>query len=135
MKNLLKSVSLIVVVGFLFAFVAPDQDKKPWEVPTKYKSMTNPYADEIDDLIDAGADIYALQCASCHGDDGLGDGTKASNLETFPGDFTSEEFKTFSDGELYFMSIIGRDEMPNYEKKISDDEDRWAVIEYIKTFE
>lgn len=133
MRNLLKSVSLIIVVGSFFAFIAPDQDKKPWEIPSKYQKMTNPYTDDLDDLIEVGADIYALQCSSCHGDEGLGDGSKAKNLETYPGDFSTDEFKAYTDGELYYMSIVGRDEMPSFEKKLSDDEDQWAVIEFIKT--
>jgi hypothetical protein len=31
------------------------------------------------------------------------------------------------------MSFIGRDEMPNFEKKIPDVADRWAVIGFIRT--
>ena len=135
MKNKIFSVGLVIMSMTLLSFMAPDQDRKPWNIPAKYTSMTNPYTEDLDDLIEAGADIYDQHCASCHGDDGLGDGSKAKNLDTYPGDFTSDEFKALSDGELYFMSIIGRDEMPNFEKKISDDEDHWAVIEYMKTFE
>jgi mono/diheme cytochrome c family protein len=133
MKRNLSIVAIFFVAAFMYSFVAPLQEKKPWNVPAKYKNMENPYADEAEDLIDAGADIYAQQCASCHGDEGLGDGAKASNLKTYPGDFSSDEFKAYSDGELYYMSIIGRGEMPNFEKKLSDDEDQWAVIEFIKS--
>jgi mono/diheme cytochrome c family protein len=118
---------------FTLALLSFSQDKEPWNVPDEYKKMTNPYADDLDDLLDYGADLYDKHCASCHGDDGIGDGSKADELKTYPGDFTSDEFKALSDGEIYYMSIIGRDEMPNYEKKIPDEEDRWAVIEYVKS--
>ena len=124
----------IVLIALLSSFIGFGQDVEPWEIPAKYVKMTNPYTDDIDDLVDYGADLYDKHCASCHGDDGIGDGSKAEELKTYPGDFTSDEFKEYKDGELYFMSIIGRDEMPNYEKKIPNEEDRWAVIEYIKTF-
>lgn len=130
-KNVLIGLSIIT---FLSAFALVPQDKKPWEIPSKYKSMKNPYTDDLEDLVDYGADLYSKHCASCHGDDGIGDGSKADELKTYPGDFTSDEFKAYSDGEMYYMSIIGRDEMPNYEKKITDEEGRWAVIEYIKSF-
>lgn len=133
----MKTIKLLIIlfIGvFALSFAAFEQDKEPWNVPDSYKKMTNPYADEVDDLVDYGADLYDKHCASCHGDDGIGDGNKADELKAYPGDFTSDEFKALSDGELYYMSIIGRDEMPNYEKKLADDEDRWAVIEYIKTF-
>jgi len=58
----------------------------------------------------------------------------AKSLETFSGDFSSEEFQNQSDGVLFYKSFIGRDEMPNYEKKIPDDEDRWAIINFLRKF-
>jgi mono/diheme cytochrome c family protein len=121
----------------LFAFsisaFAPQDQKKggPWDIPEKYLEMTNPYADDAS-LVKIGKMLYSKHCKSCHGNKGLGDGPKAKNLETFPGDFSTEEFHNLSDGELYYMSIIGRDEMPNYEDKIPDEEDRWSVINYMR---
>jgi mono/diheme cytochrome c family protein len=109
------------------------QEKKPWTVPDKYKKMTNTYTDDMDDLIDYGSDLYDKHCASCHGDDGIGDGSKADDLKTYPGDFTTAEFKKIPEGSVYYMSIIGRDEMPNFEKKIPDEEGRWAVISYVRS--
>ena len=123
----------IMTIVLMMSFTVLQQDKKPWNIPDKYKKMTNTYTDDMDDLIDYGSDLYDKQCASCHGDDGIGDGPKADELKTYPGDFTTDEFKKNSDGAIYYMSIIGRDEMPNFEKKISDEEGRWAVIEYVKT--
>ena len=126
----------IAVLAFAFmAFVAPQDGQKkgaPWEIPSKYAKMENPYADDAD-LIKTGKMMYSKHCKSCHGNAGLGDGPKAKQLETFPGDFSSEEFQGGTDGELYYKSFVGRDEMPNYEKKIVDDEDRWAIINYLRT--
>jgi len=62
----------------------------------------------------------------------VGYGLKSKKLDTFPGDFTVPGYFEQSDGELFYKSIIGRDEMPNYEKKIPDIEDQWAVITYIR---
>lgn len=131
---------LIVLAGtvaFAFAFMAfvspQDGQKKaaPWEIPSKYAKMENPYADQ--DLTKVGKMLYSKHCKSCHGNNGLGDGPKAGQLETYPGDFTSDEFQSGTDGELYYKAIVGRDEMPNYEKKIPDEEDRWAIINYLRT--
>ncbi|MEN8138040.1 MAG: cytochrome c [Bacteroidota bacterium] len=134
MKTIKGLTGMIVILIGLMSFIINDQVRDPWEIPDKYKNMENPFATEMDDLAEDGADIYEKHCTSCHGDTGEGDGSKADKLDTFPGDFTSDEFKEYNDGELYFMSIIGRDEMPNYEKKLPSEEDRWAVIAYIKTF-
>jgi len=133
--NKLFGLASILVLAFVFmAFVIPQDQKKgePWEIPSKYAKMENPYADD-DGLVKTGKMLYSKHCKSCHGNAGLGDGPKAKQLGTFPGDFSSEEFQGGTDGELYYKSFVGRDEMPNYEKKITDDEDRWAIINYVRT--
>lgn len=127
--------SLIIVIG-LSAFKPNNQDEKKkgaaWEVPEKYQKMTNPYADDAS-LVKIGKTQYMKHCRSCHGNKGLGDGPKAKSLDTFPGLFNSKEFQAQPIGVIYYQSIIGRDEMPNYESKIPDDEDRWALIMYLKS--
>lgn len=125
--------SVLVVLG-LFSFSNPQEQKKgdAWEVPAKYKDMKNTYADD-NSLVSVGKSLYMKHCRSCHGNKGLGDGPKAKMLETFPGDFSSDKFQGQADGVLFYQSIIGRNEMPNYESKIGDDEDRWAVIMYLRT--
>ena len=124
-----------IAIAFAFmAFISPQDGQKkgaPWDIPSKYVKMENPYADA--DLDKVGKMLYSKHCKSGHGNSGLGDGPKAKQLETFPGDFTSEDFQSGADGELYYKSFVGRDEMPNYEKKITDEEDRWAIINYLRT--
>ncbi|MBS4059628.1 MAG: cytochrome c [Bacteroidetes bacterium] len=117
------------------AFNVP-QDQKiggPWDIPAKYISMKNPNKAGDADAEKLGKTLYAKHCRSCHGNAGLGDGPKAKNLETFPGDFSSAKFQAYKDGELYFMSYIGRDEMPNFEKNIPDEESRWAIVSYMRS--
>ncbi|MBN2805096.1 MAG: cytochrome c [Prolixibacteraceae bacterium] len=103
-----------------------------WDVPAEYKAMKNTFASDKS-LVDIGKMHYTKHCRSCHGNTGLGDGPKAKNLKTFPGKFNDPKFQAQTDGELYYQSIIGRDEMPNYEAKIPEMEDRWALIMYIRT--
>ena len=126
--------SIITLVGtilFMAAIVAFTIPQEKWEVPAKYKTMENEYAGEDEDGI--GSELYAQHCKSCHGKEGYGDGTKAKELETEMRDLTAEEVHEQTDGELYYKSFIGRDEMPNFEKKIRDDEDRWMVINYVRS--
>ncbi len=136
MKSIKKTVLTLATVVFalsMMAFVMPQDQKKggPWEIPAEYQSMTNPYADDAS-LNKIGKMLYSKHCKSCHGNKGLGDGPKAKKLDTFAGDFSTSEFHAMSDGEMFYKSIIGRDEMPNYEGKIPDVEDRWAIINYMR---
>lgn len=126
---------LILIIGSLMLLSFVPQDKKttpPWEIPAEFLIMKNPQPPDDAGMIKVGKMLYAKHCKSCHGPKGAGDGPKAKNLDTFPGDFTVAGYFEQSDGELFYKSIIGRDEMPNYEKKIPDIEDQWAIITYIR---
>ncbi len=114
----------------LLAFTIPQDD---WVVPEKYNNMKNEYAGEDEDGI--GEELYAKHCKSCHGKEGYGDGTKAKELDTEMRDLTSEVVKSQTDGALYYKAILGRDDMPNFEKKIRDEEDRWMIINFLRSLE
>ena len=120
-----------IITVFTMLLVAFTIQEEKWEVPEKYKNMKNEYAGEDEDGI--GEELYAQHCKSCHGKEGFGDGTKAKELDTEMRDLSLEEVQGQTDGALFYKSIIGRDEMPNFEKKIRDDEDRWMVVNYLRT--
>jgi mono/diheme cytochrome c family protein len=105
---------------------------KPWVVPANFKTMKNPVA-VGDASSKAGSLIYTKNCASCHGKTGLGDGVKARSLKSSPGDFSKAAFQGQSDGELFYKTKTGRDEMPKYEGKLADD-DIWNTVNYMRTF-
>ncbi len=125
--------SLALVAFALFAFKPAVNYQDAWVVPEKYKSMENPMAGD-DEAMEIGAELYDKYCKSCHGKTGLGDGPKAAELDTASGDFSTEEFQAQTDGELFYKTTFGRDDMPTFEKKISDEEERWMVITYIRSF-
>mgnify|MGYP006282033987 CR=1 FL=1 len=127
------STILTIVLFSMFTQVSFAQEEGDWEVPEKYQKMENP-TDNSSRNMRIGKMLYAKHCKSCHGNEGLGDGPKAAALETFPGDFSSESFQAQSDGELYYKTTFGRDEMPAYEKSIPSDEDRWLIVHYMRTF-
>ena len=81
----------------------------------------------------AGLALYTKHCASCHGKAGLGDGVKARMLKDFPGDFSKDYYQSQTDGEHFYKTKTGRNEMPKYEGKLSD-QDIWNVVNYMRTF-
>jgi len=135
MKNPIKLIAIIcAAVLFVMANMAMAQKAGgPWTIPAKYKTMKSTVKAGDASIMSVGKDMFNKHCKSCHGTKGLGDGPKAANLKTSTGDFSAAAFQARSDGELYYMSFIGRDEMPNFEKKILDEADRWAVIGFIRT--
>lgn len=131
----MKTFKTLMIIGVLsiglLSFTSFMQEE--WVVPAKYEKMTNPTdATDADNLAD-GKMFYNKHCKSCHGKEGYGDGTKADEVEGDLGDFSSEEFQAQSDGALFYKSYIGRDDMPNFEKKMPDEDDMWYVVSYMRT--
>jgi mono/diheme cytochrome c family protein len=104
----------------------------PWKVDAKYKTMKNPVKADAASIA-AGKELYNKMCASCHGKTGLGDGVKARSLETFPGDLSKPAYQGQTDGEHFAKTKLGREEMPKYEGKVTD-EDIWHMVNYMRTF-
>ncbi|HLO91137.1 MAG: c-type cytochrome [Chloroflexota bacterium] len=135
MKKAIKSLVLLAsVVAFVFTTMSMTQKPgEPWNVPAKYKSMKSTVKAGDASINAEGKELFNKHCKSCHGAKGLGDGPKAASMKTSTGDFSSKAFQAQTDGEIYYQSIVGRGEMPNFEKKITDENDRWAVVGYIRT--
>ena len=125
-----KILTIIGVLSFaLYSFTSLVQEE--WKVPAKYETMKNPIDADTDKAI--GKSLYNKHCKSCHGKEGYGDGSKADEMEGELGDFSSEEYQAQSDGALFYKTTIGRDDMPEFTKKMPDDEDRWLIVNYMRT--
>jgi mono/diheme cytochrome c family protein len=131
MKNLKLLATLGILSLVLVSFTVYVQKK--WEVPAKYKTMKNPTDLKDKEGAAEGKALYAKQCSSCHGKKGLGDGSKAPELKGDLGDFSSSATQSQTDGEIFYKMTEGRDDMPSFKKKIPNDEDRWLVVNYVRT--
>ena len=128
-------IAISVLVGsfaFLSMTIITSSLQDPWEVPAKYQKMDNPYADTAD-AENIGRMLYSKHCKSCHGSKGKGDGTKADTVDTPMGDFTDGSIKDQSDGSIYYKTFFGRDDMPGFKKKITEAEDQWMLVNYVRS--
>lgn len=136
MKTRIALMSFVVILGSLMLLSmtsAPQAKGKPWTIPANYQSMKNTV--KMDAATETAAKaLWNKHCKSCHGAKGLGDGTKAAGLKTSAGDFSSKEFQAQKDGALFYQTSIGRDEMPGYEKKMPNANDRWMLVSLMRTF-
>jgi len=138
MKTTQKIITLIVTTVFTMVFMMSSTSlaqakAKPWPVPDKDKAVKATVKLTDASVIANGKELWAKHCKSCHGSKGLGDGPKSTSLKTHPGDFSSAAFQASTDGELFFRTDKGRDDMPAYEKKIPEASDRWSLVAYIRT--
>ena len=121
---------LLLTSTFLYSFTF--YQTKPWVVPDKYEKMTNPVKADAES-VKAGKALWTKHCQSCHGKTGLGDGTKAAQLDSEVGDLTTADAQKQSDGSLFYKTLEGRDEMPSFKKKIADEEEIWQLVNFIRS--
>ena len=127
-----KLVTVSIVFFILLSGFSYIQEKE-WQVPEKYKTIENPTDKEDVENKAIGKSLYGKFCKSCHGKEGYGDGPEAEEQEGELGDFSSEEFQSQSDGSLFYKITKGRNDMPNFDKDIPSEEDRWLVVNHLRT--
>lgn len=126
---LIASSAAIIFFATAFKFINPP---KPWVVPDKYLKMANPAKSDAKSVASAKL-LYVKNCQDCHGKKGIGDGSKAPDLKTQPADLSSSAVQSQSDGALFYKISEGRDEMPKFKKDITDPEDIWGIVNYVRT--
>lgn len=132
-KELLIPGTLTLMLGAIMLMSATHSDDPvPWPVPAEYKNMKNPVDADAESL-EIGKMMYKKRCASCHGKTGLGDGPISKRLETFSGDFSGKKYQSQTDGEHFYKTMFGKNEMPGYDGRIND-EDIWNMVNYMRTF-
>jgi mono/diheme cytochrome c family protein len=124
---------MMLIVVFITTASFTLLQTKPWNVPADKAKAVNPVKSDASSIASAKT-LWSQHCASCHGKTGLGDGTKAAQLETTPPDFSKAGTQNQSDGSLFYKTSEGRDDMPSFKKKISDQEDIWNLVNYMRTF-
>ncbi len=129
MKTIKFLLTIALLALVILAFNKPPQDE--WIVPEEYVNMNNPTDPSVD--LNIGKALYKKHCQSCHGKEGYGDGPKAADQTGDLGDFSTAEYQSQTDGELFYKTSFGRNDMPEYTKKMPDDEDRWLIVNYMRT--
>jgi mono/diheme cytochrome c family protein len=81
--------------------------------------------------------LYAINCATCHGQTGRGDGPVAKYFRDDPtspvppADFTSDRVTSRSDGELYWLVANGEGNMPAFGDELTERE-LWMAVTAIR---
>jgi mono/diheme cytochrome c family protein len=81
--------------------------------------------------IEQGEKVAKINCVSCHGPLGKGNGPAAVALNPKPADWTSKRVQDEADGELFWKITNGRGPMPSW--RHLPENDRWAVVRFIRT--
>ena len=123
------------ILIFTFAIVAYwiVQENRPWIVPREYRSLKNPLTPSETNL-NAARQIYADECAQCHGDRGKGDGPEARSHYPLPADLTDPKLlANVTDGEIFYQISEGRRPMPSFKRRLTKDQ-RWRLVLLVRSF-
>ncbi len=123
-KKVVITFSMATIVLCLFSFVSVD---KGWDVPAAAASVKNPVNSDATSIA-AGKVLFTKTCKLCHGATGKGVGKMAE-----PSDFTLKTFKTQTDGAIFYKINTGHGKMPAYKTKIKDDNEKWNLVNYLRT--
>ncbi len=118
-------------VGALFLGVIVFGYNSTDRTPTT--GIANPLPNDTATLA-RGQQLFAQNCAICHGAVGKGDGPLGQNLKPRPVDLTGSHLTTHTDGDLYWWishGIAGTG-MPSFTGTLSD-QDIWALIHYVRS--
>lgn len=87
-------------------------------------------AEETNEVLSKGKQLFARHCAGCHGPDGKGDGYKL--LGPDPANLTRPAMKGKSDTALLNTIHEGKPNMPSWNVRLSSKDSR-AVLAYVRT--
>ncbi len=132
-KRAIWQIAAFLALSVALAGWAAAHGKKDWPAPEEAKKLKNPVT-ASDASISAGKALYLDNCAQCHGEQGKGDGTEAGMYNTKPADFTDAHMMgEMTDGEIFWKISEGRRPMPSFKKRFRE-EQRWDLVNYIRTF-
>lgn len=141
-KSLFVLLGILVLSSLLLAACGGGSDgdsttvTRP-EVPAEYANLTNPLAGDTN-AIQAGENLYDANCASCHGDTGLGDGIAGESLDPKPANLVNTVKET-TEGYQHYRILKGgmmdpvNSSMPAQEGLMSD-EQIWQIVAYMNTW-
>jgi mono/diheme cytochrome c family protein len=116
----------------------PDFSKNTWELPADADKTPNPVVASAESIA-KGKELYMNpvkgNCIFCHGETGSGNEANLPKLRRKPADLSNKERMTsMTDGELFWKISKGiTGIMPPGERKLPLEEDRWHVVNYIRT--
>lgn len=115
-----------------------DFSTRTWDLPEDADRTKNP-APATPESIAKGKELYFERtkgnCVFCHGETGSGNEANLARLRRKPADLTNKErMAAMTDGEIFWKITKGIPGiMPAGENRMKEAEERWHLVNYVKT--
>ncbi len=87
-------------------------------------------------LLKAGQARFNTYCSPCHDKTGTGKGIVAVRTPSWqPSNLTDARAKSLADGDIFDTITNGRRSMPAYKYQIQSENDRWAIVAYVRALQ
>ena len=124
-----RAIAVAVSLGFTLAACGAAA-QTPWAAPESEKTKKSPVA-AGPKVVEQGKKVAQVNCVSCHGSTGKGNGPAAMALSPKPADWTSKKVQDETEGEIFWKITTGRGAMPSW--KHLPEHDRWALVQHIRS--
>lgn len=98
------------------------------------KNLKNPVVSS-EEALALGKEKYNIYCALCHGLSGKGEGQIAEYMALKPPSLLSDKVRGFNDGRIFHIITDGQGVMGNYSSQIQDENERWAIVNYVRALQ
>jgi len=121
--------------GMMMGSMVRHHQAMMYGIPEPYRSVRNPLT-HSDATLRRGAQVYAENCAACHGPKGYGDGPAGKRLSPRPADLAwLSRSQMVGDRYVYWTVAEGGQPvgsaMPAFKASLSQ-RDIWAVVTYVR---
>ena len=136
----MKNAGIVILLGFLLLTGCgsgsgssdPEQIGTLAPVPAEYAGMTNPLGPEA---AEEGAQVFQLNCTTCHGPEGHGDGPAAGSLDPQPKNLSVLQ-ESAGDDYLFWRIREGKPGTSMVAwKGILTEEQIWQTVSFIRSLE
>jgi mono/diheme cytochrome c family protein len=100
------------------------------------KNLKNPYSANMSpEILTLGQRKFETYCAVCHGYKGAGDGPVSVKMALKPPPLISEKITAYPDGHIFHIITDGQGVMSSYAYQLVDENDRWAIVNYVRSLQ
>ncbi len=93
------------------------------------QALTNPQANTPESR-QLGQNIYAVNCAPCHGNQGTYPSKVGSHFDPLPPNLRDGHLTQYDEATLFQMFSLGFGRMPAFQKRLPVN-DRWHLVNYL----